>query len=84
MGMGLILVGVVPTAFALNRTPDLVLLDQFRDSSAALVRTLYQYSQYGITVGDPLAAVADAVRVMAWTPQTRIAMSKFLATIDNA
>ena len=85
-GMGLImliLVGVVPTAFALNRTPDPALLAQFRGASAALVQTLDHYAQPGVTVPDPAAAVAEAVRTKAWTPETTVAMSQFLGTLDK-
>jgi PiT family inorganic phosphate transporter len=85
-GMGLImliLVGVVPTAFALNRTPDPALLDQFRSSSAALVKTLQKYAEPGITVADPQAAVANAVRNKEWTPETTVGMASFLSTLDS-
>jgi len=85
-GMGLImliLVGVVPTAFALNRTPEPAMLDQFRSASAALVQTLDRYAEPGVSVADPQAAVADAVRNKAWTPQTTVAMSTFLRQLDQ-
>jgi len=85
-GMGLImliLVGVVPTAFALNRAPDPALLDQFRGSSAALVQTLDRYAQPNVTVTDPAASVAAAVRTKTWTPETTVAMSQFLGTLDK-
>lgn len=85
-GMGLImliLVGVVPTAFALNRTPDPVMLDQFRTSSAALVQTLGAYADPAITVADPQAAIADAVRTKSWTPETTVAMTGFLRDLDT-
>jgi PiT family inorganic phosphate transporter len=45
-GMGLImliLVGVVPTAFALNRTPDATVLDEFRKTSQAAIQVLDKY-----------------------------------------
>ena len=85
-GMGLImliLVGVVPTAFALNRTPDSAMLDQFRSSSAALVQTLGIYADPAISVSDPQAAVAAAVRTKTWTPQTTVAMAGFLRDLDS-
>lgn len=85
-GMGLImliLVGVVPTAFALNRTPDPALLDQFRTASAALVQTLDRYADPAVIVADPQAAVADAVRNKTWTPETTAAMSQMLVVLDK-
>lgn len=85
-GMGLImliLVGVVPTAFALNRTPDPALLSQFRTSSAAVVQTLQRYADPAVTVSDAKAAVEDAVRTKSWTAQTTVAMSQFLGDLDK-
>ncbi len=85
-GMGLImliLVGVVPTAFALNRTPDPAMLDQFRSASAALVQTLDRHVQPGVSVADPQAVVADAVRNKNWTPETTVAMRSFLSQLDQ-
>jgi PiT family inorganic phosphate transporter len=85
-GMGLImliLVGVVPTAFALNRTPDSVMLDQFRASSAALVQTLGTYADPKISVADPHAVVAEAVQSKSWKPETTVAMVGFLRDLDS-
>ena len=85
-GMGLImliLVGVVPTAFALNRTPDPTMLTQFRSASSEVVQVLNRYADPAVSVADPQAAVKEAVRAKSWTPETTTALRDFVSQIDG-
>jgi PiT family inorganic phosphate transporter len=80
-GMGLImliLIGVVPTAFALNRTPDINYLDAYKAASVAVEQSLGKYVKPGVTVADAKAAVQDAVRTRSWTDQTTLALQTFI------
>ncbi|QJP15467.1 inorganic phosphate transporter [Starkeya sp. ORNL1] len=84
-GMGLImliLIGVVPTAFALNRTPDINYLEQYKTASAAVVQTLTKYEKPDVTVTDPKAVVGAAVRTKSWSDDTTVALEKFIAATD--
>jgi PiT family inorganic phosphate transporter len=72
---GLILVGIVPTAFALNRTPDAAKLDQFRVASVQMEAVLKTYTKPGVTVADPREAVKMAVREKTYTDATTVALS---------
>jgi PiT family inorganic phosphate transporter len=77
-GMGLImliLVGIVPTAFALNRTPDAAKLDQFRTASVQMEAVLKTYTKPGVTVADPREAVKEAVREKTYTDATTVGLS---------
>ncbi len=77
-GMGLImliLVGIVPTAFALNRTPDASKLSQFREASVQMEEVLKRYTKPGLTVSDPREAVKDAVRQKNYTDATTVGLS---------
>ena len=80
-GMGLImliLIGLVPTAFALNRTPDVNYLEAYKSASAQVEVALGKYVKPGVTVADFKAAVADAVRTKTWTDQTTPALQQFI------
>ena len=79
----LILVGVVPTAFALNRTPDPTMLTQFRSASSEVVQVLNRYADPAVSVADPQAAVKEAVRAKSWTPETTTALRDFVSLIDG-
>jgi PiT family inorganic phosphate transporter len=83
-GMGLImliLVGIVPTAFALNRTPDAAKLDQFRAASVQMEAVLKVYAKPGVTVSDPREAVKEAVREKTYTDVTTVALSGMVSSM---
>jgi PiT family inorganic phosphate transporter len=85
-GMGLImliLVGVVPTAFALNRTPDPLVLDHFRASTSAVIQALDRYVEPGVIVTDARAVVDETVRTKTWTAKSTVALKQFVANIDQ-
>jgi PiT family inorganic phosphate transporter len=80
-GMGLImliLVGVVPTAFALNRTPDAASLADFRSDAAAVVLVLDRYADPGLEAVNPRDTLTEAVRVREWSAETTAAASLFV------
>ena len=82
-GMGLImliLIGVVPTAFALNRTPDANYLQTYKTASASAGNALGDYIKPGITVapGEAKARVAEAVRTRTWTDETTPALKQLI------
>ena len=70
-GMGLImliLIGTVPTAYALNRTMHEADIDHFVATSTQAQTVLSHYSQGGAPA-DPHAAAMDLVRTRSMTPQ---------------
>ena len=80
-GMGLImliLIGLVPTAFALNRTPDVNYLEAYKTASAQVETALGKYVKPGVTVTDAKATVEEAVRTKSWTDQTTPALQQFI------
>lgn len=80
-GMGLImliLIGVVPTAFALNRTPDVNYLEAYKTAAAQVDTVLGKYVKPGVTVSDAKAVVSEAVRTKTWTDQTTPALQTFI------
>ncbi|WP_413991681.1 inorganic phosphate transporter [Labrys okinawensis] len=82
-GMGLImliLIGVVPTAFALNRTPDINYLQTYKAASTAAGTALGNYIKPGVTVApaDAKEKVAQAVRTRNWTDETTPALKTFI------
>ncbi|RUX09946.1 inorganic phosphate transporter [Mesorhizobium sp. M8A.F.Ca.ET.207.01.1.1] len=98
-GMGLImliLIGVVPTAYALNRTPDINYLEAYKSASVNVETALGKYVKPGVTVADAKdakAAVQDAVRTRTWSDKTTVALQTFIhsttaelqpyASVDN-
>jgi len=83
-GMGLImliLVGIVPTAFALNRTPDASKLEQFRAASVQMEAVLKTYTKPGVTVADPREAVKEAVREKTYTDATTVGLSGMVTSM---
>lgn len=70
----LILIGVVPTAYALNRTPDINYLDAYKAAAVAVEHALGKYAKPGVTVADAKAAVQEAVRSKTWNDQTTVAL----------
>lgn len=84
-GMGLIiliLIGLVPTAYALNRVPDPSQLEQFKKIQAEASNVLGKYVTPGTTPGEAKTLVENAVRNRTWEPQTTIALQKFMATTN--
>lgn len=82
-GMGLImliLIGVVPTAFALNRTPDINYLETYKAASSAAGSVLGNYIKPGATVApaDAKAKVSEAVRTRSWNDETTPALKTFI------
>lgn len=80
-GMGLImliLIGVVPTAYALNRTPDVNYLDAYKQAAVSVEHVLDKYVKPGVTVPDAQAAVSEAVRSKTWTDETTVALQTFI------
>ena len=76
-GMGLImliLIGTVPTAYALNRTMQEQDVDQFVAVSAKAQTVLARYAS-GSVPADPHAAVLDIVRARSASPQSLPAIS---------
>ncbi len=82
-GMGLImliLIGLVPTAFALNRTPDANYLDTYKAASAQVETVLGKYVKPGETVANPKEVVSDAVKHRSWNDQTTLALQQYIKT----
>jgi PiT family inorganic phosphate transporter len=85
-GMGLImliLIGLVPTAFALNRTPDVNYLQAYKTASAQVETALGKYVKPGITVSDARAAVSDAVKTRTWNDATTPSLQQYIHTTSE-
>jgi PiT family inorganic phosphate transporter len=87
-GMGLImliLVGVVPAAFALNRTPDPTMLMSFRSNATAVLQVLDRRFPQGPTpITDARAIVDEAVRTKQWKAQTGVALAAYIRQLETA
>jgi PiT family inorganic phosphate transporter len=84
-GMGLImliLIGTVPTAYALNRTMHEQDVDKFVAVSTQAGGVLRHYAD-GPTPADPHAAVIDVVRTRSATPQSLPAIAALSQTIEH-
>jgi PiT family inorganic phosphate transporter len=80
-GMGLImliLIGLVPTAFALNRTPDINYLEAYKSASAQVETALGKYVKPGVTVTDFRVEVSNAVKNKNWSDATTPALQQFI------
>ena len=81
-GMGLImliLIGVVPTAFALNRTPDINYLEAYKSAASQVETVLGKYVKPGVNaVTDAKAVVSEAVRTKTWKDETTPALQTFI------
>jgi PiT family inorganic phosphate transporter len=80
-GMGLImliLIGLVPTAFALNRTPDVNYLEAYKSASAQVETALGKYVKPGVTVTDFRVEVSNAVKNKNWSDATTPALQQFI------
>ncbi len=87
-GMGLImliLIGVVPTSFALNRTPDINYLETYKSASVAAGSVLNNYIKPGVTVApaDAKAKVSEAVRTRTWADETTPALKTFIEQTNS-
>ena len=84
-GMGLImliLIGTVPTAYALNRTMHEDQVAHFVSVSNQAQTALGRYG-HGATPADPHAAVLDIVRTRSVDPQTLPAITALAASVDK-
>ncbi|MGO9834204.1 MAG: inorganic phosphate transporter [Polyangiaceae bacterium] len=83
-GMGLImliLVGTVPTAYALNRAVTPADVQDFIAVSAQASETLGRYSAPGVTVADARVDVTEYVRTRTLAPETAPAMARMVRDI---
>ena len=82
-GMGLImliLIGIVPTAYALNRVPSPKEFESFKANQAAASLVLGKYVTAGTTLQTGAkATVEQAVREKKWAPETTYALQKFMS-----
>ncbi|WP_337266310.1 inorganic phosphate transporter [Oryzifoliimicrobium ureilyticus] len=82
-GMGLImliLIGLVPTAFALNRTPDVNYLAAYKQAAAQVETALGRYVAPNAVVeaAQAKAEVAAAVRNRVWNERTASALQQYI------
>lgn len=80
-GMGLImliLIGLVPTAFALNQGPNPHQLDDFKAASVKVEHMLSQYPQQVGIIDNPQRIVTDAVKTHTWPAQATPALSTYV------
>ena len=83
-GMGLImliLVGTVPTAYALNRAVTPANVQDFIAVSAQASDTLSHYAPRGVTVGDTRADVTEYVRSRTLAPSTTPALGRMVRDV---
>jgi PiT family inorganic phosphate transporter len=85
-GMGLImliLIGIVPSAYALNHAIPASQTPAFVASSRGVVTTLDRYVQPGTTMGDPREDIATYVRTREIKPSTVLALRQIVGDIGN-
>src|SRR5262249_44141185 len=85
-GMGLImliLIGTVPTAYALNHAINKKQSQDFIAVSQATADTLTKYVTPGAVVGDPRDDVTTFVRTKEYTPNTTLALRQLVSDIGN-
>ncbi len=85
-GMGLImliLVGTVPTAYALNHTVDRGSVTTFAAVSTQVAGALHKYEQSTATVGDPGPELEQFVSDHKYTPSTTVALEQMVNDIRN-
>jgi PiT family inorganic phosphate transporter len=85
-GMGLImliLIGTVPTAYALNRTMHEADVNTFMAASAQAHTALSHYASSGAAPADPRAAVVELVRNRKATPEGVAALGALTDTIGS-
>lgn len=86
-GMGLImliLIGIVPTAYALNRTPQPEKMAQFKTAQLEASLVLGKYVKPGISVTDARETVQEAVRNKTWKDETTVALQRHMAAINSS
>lgn len=85
-GMGLImliLIGTVPTAYALNHAVTRQESDDFIAVSQQAAATLNKYVVPTAVIGDPREEVTDYVRTKEFTPNTMLALRELVSDIGN-
>jgi inorganic phosphate transporter, PiT family len=85
-GMGLImliLIGLVPTAYALNRAVPAGATQDFVAVSAQADHVLNQYVASGAVIGDPRDEVQEYIRTRKYTPGTTLALRQIVNDIAN-
>ena len=85
-GMGLImliLIGIVPTAYALNRAIPASQTADFVAVSQQAVKVMDQYVSKAASIGDPQAEIQEFVRSRKYTPNTTLALRQIINDISN-
>jgi PiT family inorganic phosphate transporter len=85
-GMGLImliLIGTVPTAYALNHAVPAKQSQDFIAVSKQAADTLNHYVSTDAVVGDPSSEVTDYVRTREFTPNTMVALRELVSDVGN-
>lgn len=85
-GMGLImliLIGTVPTAYALNHAVTTRQTADFVAVSQEAVETIHNYVASAAVVGDPQKEVTDYVRTREFTPSTMLALQELVNDLGN-
>jgi inorganic phosphate transporter, PiT family len=85
-GMGLImliLVGTVPTAYALNHAVTAKQSEDFIAVSQQTATTLNHYVSADAVIGDPREEVTDYIRTKSFTPNTMLALQQLVVGIGN-
>jgi inorganic phosphate transporter, PiT family len=85
-GMGLImliLIGLVPTAYALNRVPQPARMQEFKDATLQVSLTLGKYVKPGIVTPNAREVVEDAVKGKAWKDETTVGLQRFISELNS-
>jgi PiT family inorganic phosphate transporter len=85
-GMGLImliLVGTVPTAYALNHAVTAKQSQDFIAVSQQSAEVLHHYVSANAVIGDPRDEVTDYIRTRNFTPNTMLALQELVTDIGN-
>ena len=85
-GMGLImliLVGTVPTAYALNHAITTAQTPDFVAVSHQTADTIHHYVDANATIGDPQTEVTDYVRTKEFTPRTMLALQQLVIDMSG-
>jgi len=85
-GMGLImliLIGLVPTAYALNRAVPASATQDFVAISAQADQTLNKYLSKNTNIGDPRDEIQEYIRTKQYTPDTTLALRQIINNVSN-
>ena len=85
-GMGLImliLVGTVPTAYALNHTISVRDTQTFAAVSTQVAGALHNYEQPGVVVGDPEQDLENFVQTKKYEPGVILALEQEVSSVQN-